>query len=69
MFLSWFWICAMLCAAFFASLTNTGNAAAAALLEGAGNAVELSISMAGPLALWAGLGRLMDRVGLTAGLA
>ena len=69
MFLSWFWICAMLCAAFFAFLTNTGAAAAAALLEGAGNAVELSIAMAGPLALWAGLGRLMDRVGLTAGLA
>ena len=39
------------------------------MTEGAVKAIELCIAMAGPLALWAGLGKLMDRVGLTAVLA
>ena len=69
MFLSWFWSLAVLCAAFFAFLTETGTQTTSALLEGAGNAVQLVIAMAGPLCLWAGLGKLMDRAGLTAILA
>ena len=69
MFLSRFWIASVLLAAIFALLTGTGAETAAALADGAGRAVELCVTMAGPLALWAGLGKLMDRVGLTALLA
>ena len=66
MFLSWFWIGAVLCGTFFAIWSGQGGAAAAALTAGAAKGIELCIAMAGPLALWAGLGKLMDRVGLTA---
>ena len=58
-----------MCAVFFAFFTKSGGAVTAALLDGAANAVSLCLAMAGPLALWAGLGKLMDRVGLTAILA
>ena len=64
MFLSWFWVCAVICSVIFSVLTGRVGAAAA-VTEGAVKAVELCIAMAGPLALWAGLGKLMDRVGLT----
>ena len=69
MFLGWFWAGAVLLGAVFAVWTGRGGEAAAAVTEGAVKAVELCLSMAGPLALWAGLGRLMDRVGLTDVLA
>ena len=69
MFLSWFWVGAVICGGIFAIGTGRGGPTAAALTEGAAKGVELCIAMAGPLALWAGLGKLMDRVGLTAALA
>ena len=69
MFLGWFWAGAVLLGTVFAVWTGRGGEAAAVVTEGAVKAVELCIAMAGPLALWAGLGRLMDRVGLTNGLA
>ena len=69
MFLGWFWAGAVLLGTVFAAWTGRGGEAAAAVTEGAVKAVELCIAMAGPLALWAGLGRLMERVGLTDVLA
>ena len=69
MFLGWFWAGAVLLGTVFAVWTGRGGEAAAAVTEGAVKAVERCLSMAGPLALWAGLGRLMERVGLTAALA
>ena len=64
MFLGWFWACAVICGAVFVLVNGRAGAVSAAAVEGAARAVELCISMAGPLALWAGLGRLMERVGL-----
>ena len=69
MFLSWFWAVSILCAVFFALFSGTGGETAAAVIDGAESAVKLCVTMAGPLALWAGLGKLMDRVGLTGVLA
>ena len=69
MFLSYFWAGAVLCAGLFALVSGTGDRTTAAALDGAASAVGLCVSMAGPLALWAGLGKLMDRTGLTAVLA
>lgn len=59
---------------FFLSLlcgAATGRLAevSAAAMEGAQSAVELCISMAGALCLWSGVMTLMDRSGLSAGLA
>ncbi len=42
---------------------------AAAALEGAGSAVELSIAMAGTLCLWSGVMEILNVCGLSAGLA
>ena len=69
MFLGWFWSGAVLVSVFFALFLNRGGALTAALVEGAAQGAALCVSMAGPLALWAGLGKLMDRVGVTAVLA
>ena len=69
MFLGWFWACTVIVGTVFAMVNGRGGAVSAAAVDGAAKAVELCIAMAGPLALWAGLGRLMERVGLTDGLA
>ena len=69
MFLSWFWVAAVLCSLVFGLRTGQGSGLTAALTDGAARGIELCISMAGPLALWAGLGKLMDRLGLTGALA
>ncbi len=69
MFLGWFWAVAVLLGTFFGFETNRGSETAAALTEGTVQAVELCVAMAGPLALWAGLGKLLERVGLAALLA
>lgn len=69
MVMTWFWAGAVLTAAVFAVLSGTGAETTAALLDGAARGVELCITMAGPLCLWAGLGKLMDKAGLTAQLS
>ena len=46
-----------------------GSGLAAAIAEGAGAGVTLGISLAGSLALWSGVGRLMEAGGITAGLS
>ena len=69
MFMSWFWGICVLVSVSFAFFSGTGAATTAALLSGARDAVELCVALAGSLALWAGLGKLMERTGLTAVLA
>lgn len=48
-----------------------GNAAAlsAAVLQGAQSGITLAISIGGSICLWTGVGRLLEKSGLTAGLA
>lgn len=53
----------------FGAATGRLAAVSAAAMEGAQSAVELCISMAGALGLWSGVMTLMDRSGLSAGLA
>ena len=69
MFMSWFWGICVFVSAFFAFFGGTGAETTAALLSGAGAAIELCVAMAGALALWAGLGKLMERTGLSDTLA
>ena len=52
---------------FLAMLAALGSGAqlAPAALEGAGQAVRLCLSMAGAICLWSGVGRLMEKTGVT----
>ena len=49
--------------------TGNGAAVGAAVLEGAGAAVDLCLAMAGVLCLWMGVMEIMKRSGLSAGLS
>lgn len=46
-------------------LTHSGPALAGSVLEGAGAGVRLALSLAGPVCLWSGVGRVMDCIGLS----
>lgn len=46
--------------------TNSGSALAAAVPAGAQAGITLALSMAGSLCLWTGVGRLLERSGVTA---
>ena len=53
----------------FSILTGRGSELAAAIPQGAQAGVTLAISIAGSLCLWAGVGKLMERIGITSALA
>lgn len=66
MIMSYFWsVCALLSAS-CAVLFRRGSETGAALIDGAAGAVTVAISIAGPLSLWSGLAKLMERLGITA---
>jgi spore maturation protein A len=69
MAMSWIWFGMITASLIFSAATGRGSAVTAALAEGAQSAVTLSLSMAGALCLWTGVGRLMERCGLTTILA
>ena len=69
MALTYIWTGAVLASVFFSFFGGRGAETTSALLDGAAKGVELCITMAGPLCLWAGLGKLMDKAGLTEKLA
>ena len=52
-----------------ALFTGRGAALSAAVSEGAQAGITLTISMAGAMCLWTGVGKLMERVGITAFLS
>lgn len=51
------------------AVTGRGSAVAAAAMEGAASAAELSLSIAGMLCLWTGVMEVMRRSGLAQGLS
>ena len=53
----------------FSILTDRGSELAAAIPQGAQAGVTLAISIAGSLCLWAGVGKLMERIGITSALS
>lgn len=48
-----------------AAITGQGSVLAAAVPEGAQAGITLSLSMAGSLCLWTGIGRLLEETGIT----
>lgn len=65
MVMSWIYavLLAVSCAAAIAN--GTGGALSAAVQNGAQAGIQLAVSMAGSLCLWAGIGKLMEKLGLT----
>ena len=48
---------------------GTGSAVAAAIPEGAQAGITLAIALAGPICLWTGVGKVMEKAGFTAALS
>ena len=53
----------------FSLAEGTGGALSAAVAKGAQDGITLSVSMAGALCLWSGVGKLMEKAGITGVLA
>ena len=52
-----------------AILNGNGSALASAVFQGAQSGITLAISIAGALCLWSGVGHLMEKTGISHGLA
>lgn len=65
MVMSWIFTIMTAIAVIFAFIDGKGTALAAAIPQGAQAGVTLAVSMAGSICLWSGLGRLMERCGIT----
>lgn len=69
MVMSWIWTGMLLVSITFSLFTGQKTALAAAVLQGAQAGVTLSISLAGAICLWTGIGKLMTHTGITQSLA
>lgn len=69
MVMSWILSGMFLISVFCALLTGQGAALAAAIPQGAQAGITLAISMAGSICLWTGVGKLLQRSGVTAALS
>ena len=69
MVMSWIWTGIIALSLVGAILTGQGSQLAAATAQGAADGVALAIAMAGSICLWSGVGRLMEKIGLTQRLA
>ena len=65
MIMSWIWTGSMAIAVVAALILGRGDALAAAIPHGAQAGITLAISIAGSVCLWTGVGKLMERAGLT----
>ena len=69
MVMSWIWAFLLGISVICATIAGKGSDLAAAIPQGAQAGITLAISIAGSLCLWSGVGKLMERIGLTATLA
>lgn len=69
MVMSWVWAVLVGTSVVCAAVGGRAAALSAAVMQGAQAGVTLAISIAGSLCLWAGSGRAMEKLGLTAVLA
>ena len=65
MVMSWVWAALVCASVVCAAVNGRASALSAAVMQGAQSGVTLAISIAGSLCLWAGIGRAMERLGLT----
>ena len=69
MVMAYIWTGMVLTAVLFSFWSGTGAALSHAVLEGAQSGVTLTLSMAGAVCLWSGVGRVMECAGLNRILA
>jgi len=69
MIMSWIWALLLGLSFVCALITGKGSDLAAAIPQGAQAGITLAVSIAGSLCLWSGVGKLMERIGLTAMLS
>lgn len=69
MVMSWIFTGIVLVSILLALATGRGSEVAAAVPQGAQAGITLSISLAGSLCLWSGVGRLMEAIGATEALS
>ena len=65
MVMSWIWTGMVLLSLVAAIASGQGSQLAAAVPQGAQAGISLAISMAGSICLWSGVGKLMERAGIT----
>lgn len=65
MVMSWVWTGILILSLMASLILGNGAALAAAVPKGAQTGLELAISLAGSICLWSGVGRLMEKAGLT----
>lgn len=65
MVMSWVWAALVCASVICAAVNGRASALSAAVMQGAQSGVTLAISIAGSLCLWAGIGRAIERSGLT----
>lgn len=65
MVMSWIWLGIIGISIVAAMVTGQAAALAAAVAQGAQAGITLTISMAGSICLWCGVGKLMEKAGLT----
>lgn len=65
MVMSWMWTGILIVSVVASLLLGNGSALAAAVPKGAQAGLELAISLAGSICLWSGIGKLMEKSGLT----
>lgn len=66
MVMSWIWTLILIFSVVASFILGNGNALAAAVPKGAQAGLELAFSLAGSICLWSGVGKLMEKAGLTA---
>ena len=69
MVMSWIYTFIMVLSLVSTLITDQADALSASIAEGASAGIALAISLAGSICLWSGVGRLMERAGLTAMLS
>lgn len=65
MLMSWVWITMVAISLLAAIFTGRGDMLAGAVSEGAQSGITLAISLAGSLCLWSGVGKLMEKAGIS----
>lgn len=65
MVMSWIFTGIILVSVIFAALLGNGSALSAAVTRGAQAGITLAVSLAGSICLWTGVGKLMEKIGVT----
>ena len=69
MVLGWIWTGLIALSILSAALTGRGDALAGAAMKGAQSGVTLTVSMAGAVCLWSGVGKLLEKNGVMEALS